>query len=133
MSNALYPKWKEQIEKFTANNDLNSGVVKAALIDTGSYTYSSAHQFYSELSGVIGTPQKILNKTFINGVFDGDNVTFHTVTGDSAEAIVIYIDTGSSATSPLVAFIDTGVTGLPITPNGGGIQIRWHVSGIFAL
>ena len=41
----------------------------------------------------------------------------------SIEAIVIYVDTGTEATSPLVAFIDTA-TGLPITPNGGDKQFN---------
>jgi hypothetical protein len=84
-------------------------------------------------SAVIGTPQTIGSKTFTNGVFDGSDVTFSTVVGNSIEAIVIYIDTGSSATSPLVAYIDTSVTGLPVTPNGGDILITWNASGIFAL
>ena len=38
-----------------------------------------------------------------------------------------------SATSPLVAFIDTGVTNLPVPPNGGDIAITWNASGIFSL
>jgi hypothetical protein len=46
---------------------------------------------------------------------------------------VIYVDTGTAATSPLVAYIDTGVTGLPVTPNGGNITVTWNASGIFAL
>jgi hypothetical protein len=66
-------------------------------------------------------------------VFDGDDVTFTTVTGNSVEALVIYIDTTVAATSPLVAYIDTSVTGLPVTPNGGNISITWNATGIFAL
>ena len=133
MANALYPKWKEQLLQFTADNNLSSGTVKVALVDTGTYTYSSAHQYLSSLTGVVGTAQTIGSKTFTNGVFDGADVTFSTVTGNSVEALVIYVDTGSSATSPLVAYIDTSVTGLPVTPNGGDIAITWNASGIFAL
>jgi len=133
MANALYPKWKEQLLQFTANNNLSSGTVKVALVDTGTYTYSSSHQFLSSLTGVVGTAQTIGSKTFTNGVFDGADVTFTTVTGNTVEALVIYIDTGSAATSPLVAYIDTSVTGLPVTPNGGDIAITWNASGIFAL
>ena len=134
MANALYPKWKEQLLQFTANNNLSSGTVKVALIDTGVYTYSSADQFWSAASSAsVGTPQTIGSKTFTNGVFDGADVTFTAVTGNSVEALLIYIDTGSAATSPLVAYIDTSVTGLPVTPNGGDITITWNASGIFAL
>lgn len=134
MANALYPKWKEQLLQFTANNNLSAGTVKVALIDTGTYTYSSANQFYSSASAAaVGTPQTIGTKTFTNGVFDGADVTFTAVTGSSVEALVLYVDTGSAATSPLVAYIDTSVTGLPVTPNGGDITITWNASGIFAL
>ena len=134
MANALYPKWKEQLLQFTANNNLSAGTVKVALIDTGTYTYSSSDQFWSSASAAaVGTPQTIGSKTFTNGVFDGADVTFPSVTGASVEALILYIDTGSAATSPLVAYIDTSVTGLPVTPNGGNIDVQWNASGIFAL
>jgi len=134
MANALYPKWKEQLLQFTTNNNLSSGTVKVALVDTGVYTYNSADQFYSTLSSaVVGTPQTLGSKTFTNGVFDGADATFTSVTGNSVEALVLYVDTGTASTSPLVAYIDTSVTGLPVTPNGGDITITWNASGIFAL
>lgn len=134
MANALYPKWKEQLLQFTANNNLSSGTVKVALIDTGTYTYNSADQFWSSASAAsVGTPQTIGSKTFTNGVFDGGDVTFTAVSGNTIEALILYIDTGNAATSPLVAFIDTGVTGLPVTPNGGDITVTWNATGIFAL
>jgi hypothetical protein len=134
MANALYPKWKEQLLQFTANNNLSAGTVKVALIDTGLYTYSAADQFYtSATAAAVSTPQTIGSKTFTNGVFDGADVTFTAVTGSSVEALIIYVDTGTDSTSPLVAYIDTSVTGLPVTPNGGDITITWNASGIFAL
>jgi hypothetical protein len=132
MPNALYPKWKEAISQNTANSSL-TGTVKVALVDTGTYTYSAAHEFYSSVSGVVGTPQTIGSKTYTNGVFDGSDVTFTAVSGASAEALVLYIDTGTAGPSRRVAFIDTSVTGLPVTPNGGDISITWNASGIFAI
>jgi hypothetical protein len=139
MANALYPKWKEQLLQFTANNNLSAGTVKVALVDTGVYTYATSDQFYDAGTGTdvqsatVGTPQTIGSKTFTNGVFDGADVTFSTVTGSTVEALVIYVDTGTPTTSPLVAYIDTSVTGLPVTPNGGDISVTWNASGIFAL
>lgn len=133
MANALFPKWKEQLLKFAANNNLSSGTVNVALVTSG-YIYSSSDQFYSSVSAsVVGTPQTIGSKTFTNGVFDGADVTFTAVTGSQAVSLVIYIDTGSAATSPLVAFIDTSVTNLPVTPNGDDITIIWDACGIFSL
>ncbi|MBT9165473.1 MAG: hypothetical protein DDT25_00118 [Chloroflexi bacterium] len=134
MANALYPRWKEQLLQFTPNNNMLTGTVRVALIDTGLYTYSAAHQFYSAASAAaVGTPQIIGAKTFVDGVFDGADVTFTAVSGASVEALILYIDTGTAATSPLVAFINTGVTGLPVTPNGGDISITWNALGIFQL
>ena len=133
MANSLYPKWKEALLQSSANSAL-TGTVKAALVDTGTYTYSSAHEFLTSLTGVVGTAQTIgATKTYTNGVFDGGDVTYTAVTGNSVEALVLYIDTGTAGTSRLVAFIDTGVTGLPVTPNGGDISVTWNASGIFAL
>lgn len=135
MPNALYPKWKEALLQASANTAL-TGTVKVALVDVtpGGYTYSSAHQFYSSVSAnVVGTPQTIGSKTYANGVFDGADVSFSAVTGNTVEALVLYIDTGTASTSPLVAYFDTGVTGLPVTPNGGNIDVTWNGSGIFAL
>lgn len=133
MANALYPAAKAGWLDLTANYDIDDGTVKVALVDTGTYTYSSAHDFYDDVTGVVGTPQEILNTTVAGGLFDGDNVTFSAVTGNSVEALIIYVDTGAAATSPLIAYIDTGVTGLPVTPNGGDITITWHATGIFQL
>ena len=134
MANAIYPLWKQELLQGTANTSL-TGTVKAALVDTGTYTYSASHQYYSSVSGVVGTPQTLGTKTFVNGVFKAAAVTYTAVTGNSVEAIIIYIDTGNAATSPLVAYIDTSQTGLPVTPNGGDITYTPDsgTNGIFAL
>jgi hypothetical protein len=133
MPNAIYPKYKEALLQSSANSSL-TGTVRVALVDTGVYTYNAAHEFLTSLTGVVGTAQTIgATKSYTNGVFDGGDVTYTAVTGNSAEALVLYIDTGTAGTSRLVAFIDTGVTGLPVTPNGGDITVTWNASGIFAL
>lgn len=133
MANALYPKYKQSLLTALLNVDIVVGTAKAVLIDTGVYTYSAAHQFYSDLSGVVGTATAIGTRTATNGLFDGDDVTFTSVSGASVEAIVIFIDTGVTTTSRLVAYIDTSVTGLPVTPNGGNIIVSWDAAGIFQL
>jgi hypothetical protein len=133
MANAIYPLYKQALLDGSANTDINDLTVKVALVDTGVYTYSAAHEFLTSLTGVVGTAQTIAATTVTNGLFDGDNVTYSGVTGNSVEALVIYIDTTVAATSRLVAYIDSGVTGLPVTPNGGDITVTWSVSGIFQL
>lgn len=131
MASGLYTKGKEALLNGTIN--LESDTIKVAMVDTGTYTVDLAnHAFYNDVSGVVGTPQTLGSKTFTNGVFDAADVTFTAVTGNSVEALVIYEDTGSSATSSLLVYIDSG-TNLPVTPNGGDITIQWNASGIFSL
>ncbi|MFN5801733.1 MAG: hypothetical protein ACK44V_02675 [Burkholderiales bacterium] len=133
MPNAIYPKFKEALWLQSANSNANTGTVRVALVDTGVYTYSAAHEFLTSLTGVVGTAQTVGSKTFTDGVFGGANVTYTAVTGNSAEALVFYIDTGTAATSRLIQYIDSGFTGLPVTPNGGDITITFNASGISAL
>lgn len=137
MANAVYPIYKEALLNASANSALTgSGTtgLYAALIDTGTYTYSAAHDFYNDLSGVVGTDQEITSVTLTTGLIDGNDVTFPSVTGASVEAIVLYRkNAGANTTWRLVAYIDTGVTGLPVTPNGGNIVVTWNASGIVQL
>ena len=133
MANAIYPKWKEAILNGGTNVAL-SGTVKVTLVDLADYTYSSAHDFIDDVPAVARVATATLGtKTYTNGLFDAADSTFTAVTGDQSEALVIWIDTGVEGTSRLVAFFDTGVTGLPVTPNGGDINVTWNASGIFQL
>lgn len=137
MANAVYPKYKEALLNASANSALTGAGTTglyAALVDTGTYTYSAAHEFYSSLSGVVGTDQEITSPTLTGGLVDGGDVTFPTVSGATVEAIVLYRkNAGANTTWRLVAYIDTGVTGLPVTPNGGNIAVTWNASGILQL
>ncbi len=141
MANSLYPIWKAKLltDSLGGNANLDETGAEgtfALLIDTGTYSYSDAHDFFDDLSGVVGTAtgEEITSPTTTSGVFDGANVTFSAVSGATVEAIVIYRkNAGANTTHYLVAFIDTGVTGLPVTPNGGDITITWNAAGIFEL
>lgn len=144
MANALYPKWKEALlnTSTSASAVLTNTNVRVAFLDTGTYTYSNAHDFYNDLSGVYpntrGGGAALGTKTYTDGVFDAADVTFTAFSNGSVsvEGIVIYIDDGSAdATSRLVAFIDTNITGMSpnFTPSGSDVTIQWNVSGIFQL
>jgi hypothetical protein len=55
MANAIYPKYKQALLTGDSNIDIESGTVKVALVDTGTYTYNAAHDFYDDVSaGVVG-------------------------------------------------------------------------------
>jgi hypothetical protein len=138
MANAIYPIYKQALLAASANvsldqDDTTNGPF-VALVDAGTYSYSAAHDFYNDLSGIVGTDQRIATPTVTTGTFDGDNVTFTAVSGATVEALVIYRKNGGANTTwRLVAYIDTSVTGLPVTPNGGDITVTWHASGIFTI
>lgn len=137
MANAIYPLYKGSLLAGDANTALTgSGTTGlfCALVDTGTYTYSAGHQFYSDLSGIVGTDQEIATVTTTAGLIDGANVTYTAVSGATVEALVLYRkNAGANTTWRLVAYIDTSVTGLPVTPNGGDIGITWNASGIVQL
>lgn len=125
MANALFDKGRQRFleGQFTWTTD----TIKAVLVDTGTYTPNlSAHEYLSDISSGarISTSGAFTGKSATGGAADANDVTFTSVTGASIEAIVLYKDTGSDATSPLIAYIDTA-TGLPITPNGGDIIVTW--------
>jgi hypothetical protein len=133
MPNVIYPKFKEQALQGGAN--LASGNIKAVLVDLADYTYSAAHEFLSDVpvAARVATSGNLASKTFTNGTFDSADPSFTAVTGDVAEALILFIDTGTAGTSRLIAFYDTGVGGLPVTPNGGDINVTVNASGWFAL
>jgi hypothetical protein len=132
MTNALYPKAKEKF--LNSLIDMPTDTVKIALIDTGVYTYSASDEFFSSASAaVIGTAVTLTTKSITNGVFDAADVTFTSVAGASVEALIIYKDTGTASTSPLILYIDVAASGLPVTPNGNNIDVQFNASGIFAL
>jgi len=125
MANALFDKARQRFLEGQFN--WNTDTIKAVLVDTGTYTVNlSAHEFLSD----IGTGARIsvsgafTGKATTGGAADANDLTFTSVSGASIEAIVLYKDTGTDSTSPLIAFIDTA-TGLPITPNGGDIIVTW--------
>jgi hypothetical protein len=135
MARAIYPKYKEAILNGGANVDLVAGNVKVALVDTGAYTYSAAHQFLSSLTGVVGTAISVpATKTVTNGTFatSASTGTFTAVTGATVEALVYYIDTGTAGTSRLV-YYDDAATGLVLTPNGADVTITFPGAGIFTI
>lgn len=125
MANTLYDYARQRF--LEAQINWMTDTIKVVLVDTGAYTPQTAvHQYLADIpiSARIAGPVTLTAKATTGGAADAADCTFTSVTGPSIEAIVIYSDSGSEATSPLIAFIDTA-TGLPITPNGGDITPRY--------
>ena len=125
MANTLYDAARKRF--LEAQINWQTDTIKVYLVDTGSYTpQTTTHEYLSDISSSarIAGPVTLSAKSTAGGAADAADVTFTSVSGASIEAIVIYSDTGTEATSPLIAYIDTA-TGLPITPNGGDIIVTW--------
>jgi hypothetical protein len=121
VANLWYPKG---LEGFMGGDiALDADTIKATLVDTADYTYNAAHDFIADVAaGARVATITLGSKSITDGIFDAADGAFATVTGDQSEAIVIWQDTGNEATSRLIAYIDTA-TGLPVTPNGGNINV----------
>jgi hypothetical protein len=134
MASAIYPKAKEAFLGGSIN--LSSDTIKVALVSTTDSSYNSANQYKSSVTSYgASTDQTLGTKAVTNGIFDAADSTFTAVAVSGTKqvnALVIYKDTGSAATSPLIAWID-GFTA--ITPNTGDITVAWDngASKIFAL
>lgn len=125
MANALYDKGREAF--LTGGISWSADSIKAVLVDTGAYTPNVAtHQFLSDIAAGarVATSANLGSKTVAAGVADAADSLFTAVSGPSVEAVVLYKDTGTAGTSPLIAYIDTA-SGLPVTPNGGDITVVW--------
>jgi len=125
MANTLFDKARQRF--LEAQINWMTDTIKCILVDTGAYTPQTAvHEFLSDIptSARIAGPVTLTAKATTGGAADAADCTFTSVSGASIEAIILYSDTGTESTSPLIAYIDTA-TGLPITPNGGDIIVTW--------
>lgn len=126
MANALYAKFKESLLSQNPSVDLDTDTIKVALVSSTYTPNTASNQYYSSVSGVIGTPATLADKSVTDGVFDASDVTFTSVTSTvMVTQLVLYKDTGTASNSPLIALIDSATSGLPVTPNGGDITISW--------
>lgn len=125
MANALYDKARQKFLEGSIHYLTDD--IKVVLVDSAEYTPDLENdEFLDDINGdaIVATSGNLGNKTSTAGVADADDITFEGVTGDQAELLIVYKDTGVAGTSPLIAKIDTA-TGLPITPNTGDITVQW--------
>jgi hypothetical protein len=116
-----------------AEIDWNSAVIRVALVR--GYTYSASHKFVSEIvtaGATLVATSNLTNCAVANGIADADDVVFSAVpTGTACNALIIYQASavgggGDVATSAQRLIADIrDATGLPVTPNGGNINVAW--------
>jgi hypothetical protein len=142
MTQVIYPKFKEHLLSVClgASAKIVSPVVKAILVDAADYTYSASHEFLSDVpSGArVSTSPDLANRTYTAGVLDADDTTFSAVTGDQSEIVLFVVAPAAGANDAntrLVAYEDSSITGAPVTPNSGDINLAFDsgANKIFAL
>lgn len=136
MSNRIYPLNAQAIWNGTL--DVDGVTLKAVLVKSG-YSFSTAHQFLSSITGanrVATSDAQTSASSSSTGVLDSPDFAFAAIDSGAGTgvAFVIYKDTGSEATSPLLKYIDTpeGGTGLPYVPNGSPLTLRTP-NGVLAM
>jgi len=133
MANSFYAKG---IEAFLEGSIAAlSDTIKASLVSSASYTPNlTTDQYYNIIPGgaVIAAGVALASKTGSSGTLSAANTVWTSVSGSQAAYIVLWKDTLTPSTSPLIGLIDTA-TGLPVTPNGGDITAAWSSGQVFTL
>jgi hypothetical protein len=127
----FYPSYKAAL--LDNGVDLISGNVKVCALSS-TYVFSSAHDFHDDLSGIIATSGNLATKTGVAGVFDSANISLGSPAGGSTiTQIVLWRDSGTSATSELVYHFDEDSAGNPLSIATDGTEktISVNASGWF--
>ena len=136
MANAIYDKYKEALLGGEDNIALTSNLM-ISLLNSDNEMYLDTDQYYDNINSAANTivaTIELANVSVTDGILNADDVTFVSVTEETeCEALLFWIDTGNTATSRLVAYMDTNIDGLPITPDGSNVDITWSSEGIFKL
>lgn len=138
MANALYNPFKQAL-LVSESHDLNADSIRVVLADAADYTYAATHDFLDDVAAGarVAVSGGLTSPTGTDGVFDTADFSFTAVTGDQSEDLILYNHdgngAGADAARQLIAFYDTGMTGMPVTPNGGDINVTVNASGWFAL
>lgn len=109
--------------------DLDTDNIDVSLLDqTDAGTITAAFVDYDEVDTptVVATTDLASVSSITDGVVTlSGAVTFSTVSGDVADYLTAWKNSGTPATSPLIITWDSASTGLPVTPNGGDITATW--------
>lgn len=131
MANAWYNDFKRALQE--KELDVKDDTPSVSLLDGADYTFSAAHTTYAtDVPAGAKVAAAALSSPAISGagVFDSADWVWSAVTGDQSEIIVLWLNAPTTPVAdPLMAYFDTGMTGMPVTPGGGDINGTVHASG----
>lgn len=134
MANGAFYEGMRELCRGNINWAASGGTdVRALLIDHADDTPAVATD--DHLSDIAGAAQEEVTGALTlidaadDGVLDLNDFVFVAATGDPCESIVFYKHTGTGSTSDLLFFFDTA-TGLPVTLNGGDVNVTINASGL---
>lgn len=137
MASVIYNEYKKEVGKI----DWETDIFKVLLVDSGYIVDIVAHSnlddVTNEVSGTGYTAggKLLANKTITRddtqnwSVYDADDSIWPNST-ITARAAIIYLDTGTPATSTLLTFADLVVDK---SSNGGDFVVQWHTEGVFKI
>ena len=130
MANALFDSGREGFLGGVAGHDWDANEHRVALVDDTDVTFDLAvNDFWDDLvAGLVhanAESDALGSKTTTDGVADAADKTWSAVTGDAADYVVCFYETGVDATQALIFALDSATTGIPVTPNGGDITVAW--------
>lgn len=116
--------------------DFDTNNIDASLLDqTDSGTITAATVDYDDVDGATVVATGDVPVSGISGgvVSLSGALTFTSVSGDAADYLTVFKNSGTASTSPLLITWDSATTGLPVTPNGGDIVATWGSNVLLTL
>jgi hypothetical protein len=107
--------------------DFNTDNIDASLLDETDAALTASDEDYDDVdtATVVSTADVAVSSIGSGAVTLSGAVTFTAVTGDAADWLTVWKNSGTPSTSPLAISWDSASTGLPVTPNGGNIVATW--------
>lgn len=109
--------------------------IKAVFV-TSAYTPNYAtHEFLSDIPAParVALSDSLTGKTATGGYAGATSIIWQDLTGARCAAFVFIKDTGVASTSPLIAYLNEGITNLPLDPNGAKVTLLPGTDGFFRL
>jgi hypothetical protein len=125
MANFLFPSAKTLM--LTGAFNWLTDPISVILVASGQYTPSINHTTLLDVpaSARVAVSGILTGRTVVGNVVDADDYLFSFVSGPACQGVLVTVNTGNDATSPLICWLDDAVIGIPYNPVNAPVQIVW--------